>query len=113
MRYLITAALLALPMPGFASEAKEACALQGQMMGAVQSAYMERVKQAKAVEHVIAANPDWPEGVADALPALVNYVYGYKRRQLKDVDLGAQTETTCLENFEQIQKIQETLTADG
>jgi hypothetical protein len=112
MRHLLIAALL-LPSVGFAEEAEEACALQGQMMGAVQLAYLDRVKQAKATEHVLAANPDWPAGAVDALPALVNYVYSLKRRQLKDVDLGAQTKTTCLENFEQIKKIQQTLTEDG
>ena len=54
-------------------------------------------------EKLIAQNPDWPAGVSNALPAATEYVYSIKRRDLKKVDLAAQTKATCLQNYEQIQ----------
>ncbi|MEP4197657.1 MAG: hypothetical protein ABJL99_18695 [Aliishimia sp.] len=85
---------------------KEAeCQFQGELVFAVQQARLERVKKDALAETLLAANPDWPAGVADAIPALGEYVYGIKRRDLKKVDLGESTKTQCLENWEQIQEL--------
>lgn len=109
IRTAICVAALGLAVPATAVIAatqaqKEAeCAFQAELMGAVQTARLEQVRKNKVAETLIAQNPDWPSGVADALPAVTDYVYSIKRRDLKAVDLAAQTKATCLQNYDQIQ----------
>lgn len=81
------------------------CQFQGELVAAVQQARLDRIKKDNLAETLIAANPDWPAGVANAIPALGEYVYSFKRRDLKNVDLGESTKTQCLENWEQIQDL--------
>ena len=78
------------------AEKQAACAFQAELMGAVQTARLDRVRKARVADRLMADNPDWPAGVADALPAAVEYVYSIKRRDLRQVDLAAQTRATCL-----------------
>ena len=118
MRFLVLglSAAIMISAPAWAAskvdtaEKERQCQFQGDLMGAVQQARLDRVKKAKASETVLAANPDWPEGVADALPAIVEYVWGFTRRDLKKVDLAQGAKDTCLENYEEIQKLQKTVT---
>ena len=63
----------------------------------------------RVTETLMAANPSWPEGAANAIPALTEYVYGIKRRDLKQVDLGATTKQQCLDNWEQLQELKKTV----
>ncbi len=81
------------------------CGFQGDLMAAVQQARLDRVRKNTVTETLLAANPDWPAGAATAIPALTDYVYSLKRRDLKDVDLGETTKTQCLENWEQLQAL--------
>jgi len=88
------------------ADQKEAqCQLQGDLIAAVQQARLDRVKKDDLTETLLAANPDWPEGIATAIPALGEYVYGFKRRQLRDVDLGETTKAQCPESWDQIQDL--------
>jgi hypothetical protein len=109
MRQVLTAiaiSLLAVPATAATqAEKKKQCQFQADLIGAVQTARLDRVKKAKASETVLAANPEWPEGAAQAMSPVVEYVYGIKRRDLKKVDLAADTLTTCLENYDQIQAL--------
>ena len=107
----IAAVGLAAPA-GAATEAeKEAeCAFQAELRGAVQTARLDRVRKSKVAERLIAENPDWPAGVAQALPSLTNYVYSIRRSDLRQVDLAAQTKATCMQNYDQIQSLKNSVT---
>ncbi|THH35690.1 hypothetical protein E4Z66_11405 [Aliishimia ponticola] len=97
---------LAAPVWAASDAEKEAqCALQAQLMGKVQQARLDRVRKNKAVETLVSENPQWPEGISSALPAVVEYVYSLKMRDLRNTDLEADTKITCIENFEQIQAL--------
>ena len=113
MRTLALVAALGLAGPSFAATAAEkeaACAFQAELMGAVQAARLDWVRKNKVTDRLLARNPDWPAGVADALPAVTEYVYSIKRRDLKRVDLAAQTKATCLQNYDQIQSMKNAVT---
>jgi methylthioribose-1-phosphate isomerase len=100
------AALLAVVLvaPVQAAEKKEeSCKYQGQVMAAVQAARMDRVKQEKVEEVILASDPEWPEQYSKAIPQLTAHVYAIKRRDLRNADLGAILEQQCLENWDQIQ----------
>ncbi|MDE4274316.1 hypothetical protein PXK58_08320 [Phaeobacter gallaeciensis] len=104
----ILAALLA--APSYAAESKEeSCKFQGQVMAAVQQARMDRVRQEKVEQTILADNPEWPEQYSKAIPQLTAHVYSMKRRDLRKVDLGATFEEQCLENWDQIQAMKKQL----
>ncbi|MCF6431817.1 hypothetical protein [Leisingera sp. MMG026] len=108
IRIALAAALLA--APAYASETKEqSCKYQGQVMAAVQQARLDRVKQEEVEQAVLNSEPDWPETYSKAIPQLTNHVYAMKRRDLRDVDLGAAFEEQCLQNWDQIQAMQKQL----
>lgn len=85
------------------------CRLQADVIGAVQTARLERVRKDNAVDTVISANPSWPSDVETAVLPVVDYVYTIKRRDLKRVDLASDTFTQCVENWEQLQQMQKSL----
>lgn len=110
----IRAAILMMCFAAPAMSASEAekqaqCQFQADLIGAVQQARLDRVRKDDAVDTVLEAHPEWPAGVAMAMPAVVEYVYGFKRRDLRNVDLQADTLRTCLENFDQIQTLKKTI----
>ncbi|MGR3636607.1 MAG: hypothetical protein ACU0BK_11890 [Shimia sp.] len=92
--------------PVMAGEKEDACKLQGDIMGAVQQARLDKVKKDDAAETVLEANPAWPEGLAEAMPQVVDFVYSQKKRDLKKVDLGETAEAQCLDAWDRIQAIQ-------
>lgn len=113
IRFSLTAAVFVFAVtPAAASEAEKnaECQFQADLIGAVQQARMDRVRKDKLTETLLAAYPDWPEGAATAIPAIGEYVYGFKRRELRQVDLGAATKQQCLENWDQIQALKESMT---
>lgn len=105
IRFTCAFALL-LPIATFAAQSKEeACALQGNVVGAIQQARLDRVKQADVIPTIYEANPEWPSGMKEALPGMIDWVYSMKRRDLRKVDLGPVTQTQCLENWDQLQSL--------
>ena len=82
-------------------------------MAAVQQARMDRVAQDKVADTILAANPDWPAQFANTIDPLAAHVYGMKRRELRKVDLGAVLEQQCLDNWDQIQEMQQSLNSDN
>lgn len=113
IRTVLTAAVLAMTLsPALANEAQKQadCQLQADLIGAVQKARLDRVRKDDVTQTLIAANPGWPTGVEKALPALTEHVYSFKRRDLRNVDLGAVTKQQCLENWEQIQELKKSMT---
>lgn len=106
VRTAVFLAALGLAAPGLAAteaEKQAECAFQAELIGAVQAARLKWVRKSKVTDTLLEQNPDWPAGVAGALPAVTDYVYSIKRRDLKSVDLAAQTKATCLQNYDQIQ----------
>jgi len=107
----LAAFALALPAGAASAAEKEAqCALQAELMGAVQTARLERVRKNRVTDKLMEQNPDWPAGAAQALPALAEYVYSIRRSDLRQVDLAAQTRATCLQNHDQIQSLKNSVT---
>ena len=95
---------LCLAAPMASAQSKEtSCALQNEVVSAIQQARLDRVSEAKVVPTLMEANPDWPTGLADALPQMVEWVYSLRRRDLKGVNLGDAAEQQCLDNWDQIQ----------
>lgn len=92
-----------------ATEKERACAIQGQVMGAVQQARLDGVRKAKLVETVKAAHPDLSQPVLDTVPTVGEYVYSLKKRDLRKVDLGTAAKTQCIENYDQIKAMQKSL----
>ena len=105
IRIVFCAALLA-PGAAVAAQSKEeACALQGEVIGAIQQARLERVREADVIPTIFDANPGWPASMKEALPPMVSWVYAMKRRDLRGVDLGPVTVTQCLENWNALQQL--------
>ena len=88
---------------------EDSCKFQGQVMAAVQQARMDRVAQDKVADTILPANPDWPAQFANTIDPLAAHVYGMKRRELRKLDLGAVLEQQCLDNWDQIQEMQQSL----
>jgi hypothetical protein len=104
------AALIAGPGPAQTQAQKEAeCAFQAGLIGAVQSARLARWDKDEVPARLMQMNPTWPAGVADALPALTDYVYGLRMRDLRQNDLKEATRETCLTNYDQIQRMKNTV----
>ena len=91
---------------------EDSCKFQGQVMAAVQQARMDRVAQDKVAETILSANPNWPPQFSNTIDPLTAHVYGMKRRDLRKVDLGAVLEQQCLDNWDQIQEMQHSLSSD-
>ena len=104
-------ALLVVAPAAVADEAQKQaeCQFQADLIGAVQQARMDRVKQEDLAERILAANPDWPSGAQQAIPAVGAYVYAFKRRDLRKVDLAATAMQQCLDNWDQIQDLKESV----
>ncbi len=112
IRTLLASGLLALTLtPAHADEAEKqaACQLQADLVGAVQQARLDRVRKANLTDTLRAAHPDWPEGMVQAIPAIGEYVYSFRRRELRGVDLAASSKQQCLENWDQIQELKESM----
>lgn len=88
---------------------EDSCRYQGMVMAAVQNARLKRVKEDKAEAKILAAEPEWPAQYSNAIPQLVKHVYAQKRSDLRGVDLGAAFEQQCLQNWDQIQQLQQDL----
>ncbi len=91
-------------LPAAAQSKTEACGLQGEVVGAIQQARLDRVRRDAVVPTLVEANPEWQK-MSDAMPQMVEWVYSLKRRDLKKVELGKVTEAQCLENWDQIQRL--------
>ncbi|MGR3620993.1 hypothetical protein [Pseudophaeobacter sp.] len=107
------AALSLLAAPAYAADSKEdSCRYQGQVMAAVQTARLDRVKQEEVEQSILDSAPDWPEQYSKAIPQLAAHVYAMKRRDLKATEFGPLLEQQCLENWDQIQEMQQQLTSN-
>ena len=90
--------------PSFAQSKDETCALQGDVVGAIQQARLDRVNRDQVVPTLVAANPEWDK-MSAAMPQMVEWIYSLKRRDLRGVELGPVAQAQCLENWDQIQAL--------
>ena len=89
----VAAVLLMTSGPSFAASKKATdCGHQAAVVGAVQKARIERVKERKVAEHVAT----WPESYNTAIPLVTPWVYEMKMRDLKKQDLAAAWNEMCL-----------------
>ena len=109
VRYFLVALMLG--NAAYAADGKEdVCKYQGAVMKAIQDARLEhRVKQADLEEYLLANEPSWPENYNVAIAQFAPIVYGARKRDLKKVDLGAQLEQQCLDNWDKIQEMQKSV----
>ncbi len=92
----VAAALLMTSGPSFAASKKATdCGHQAAVVGAVQKARIERVKERKVPEHV-AAQATWPDSYNTAIPLVTPWVYEMKMRDVKSQDLAAAWNEMCL-----------------
>ena len=98
-RFALLAALVALATPTFAADEiskEDDCAYQADVVGAIQTARMDRVRESKLAEAIAATEPTWPEQYNNAITILSGPIYQLKRRDLKAIDLSAQWKEACL-----------------
>lgn len=98
----LAAALMIQTGPAAAAEDKEMdCGYQGAIVAAIQTARMDRVKERKVPEAVLAGKAGavtWPERYNAAIPLFTGEIYKLKMRDLRKTDLGAQWKAACLAN---------------
>ena len=98
-RFALLAVLVALATPTFAADEiskEDDCAYQADVVGAIQTARMDRVRESKLAEAIAATEPTWPAQYNNAITILGGPIYKLKRRDLKGIDLSAQWKEACL-----------------
>lgn len=103
---------LTLPLPLAAQQVdKEAqCRLQGELMGTIQKARLDGVRKAQLQEAVAEARPDFSPAILATVPQLGNYVYDFRKRDLRKINLAESTRVQCLQNWDQIQQLRKSVT---
>ncbi|WP_420011854.1 hypothetical protein [Tateyamaria sp.] len=97
-RFALTCAALMLASPAFAIEnLDEKCAIQAQVVSAIQQARLDRVAERDVTDHLLASSPEWPENYNATIPLITPWVYEQKRRIIRNEDLGAAWEELCLQ----------------
>ncbi|MGC1495894.1 MAG: hypothetical protein WA790_08795 [Sulfitobacter sp.] len=92
----LAGALLIPSGPSLAASKKATdCGHQAAVVGAVQKARIDRVKERQVPEHV-AALATWPESYNTAIPLVTPWVYEMKMRDVKKQDLAAAWNELCL-----------------
>lgn len=108
-RFALILSFLATPVLAQADSKEESCGYQGAVAAAVQQARLDRVNKDDVASTIAAGNPAWPERYNKAIPQLTEFVYSQRRRDLRNVDLGTFYREQCLQNWDQIQQMQNQL----
>ncbi|MEL7166567.1 MAG: hypothetical protein AAFY52_07900 [Pseudomonadota bacterium] len=96
----LIASLMALPAAAeeAAPDAKAtSCGYQAEVVAAVQQARKDRVAEREVTDHVLAADPTWPENFNNSIPLIAAWVYEQKRRDIRRQDLSAIWNELCLQ----------------
>tara|TARA_R110002020_G_scaffold67179_9_gene176507 strand:- start:38904 stop:39206 length:303 start_codon:yes stop_codon:yes gene_type:complete len=97
IRLLTVALSVAVAAPAFAQSAKEKdCGLQADVVGAVQAARLDRVKERDVATHIADGTPTWPENYNAVVPLVTPWIYGLEMAELKENDLSAAWTELCL-----------------
>ena len=95
IRYAVVFALMAGPL--WAADSKAvSCDYQAQVVGAIQQARLDKVKERDVPKHIADSNPTWPENYSAAIPIMTPWVYQQKMRDVKKKDLAAAWKELCL-----------------
>ncbi|MEL6465561.1 MAG: hypothetical protein AAFQ58_11390 [Pseudomonadota bacterium] len=98
IRFAIATVLTLAAAPAIAQETKEeSCALQAEVVAAIQQARLDRVREREVQDHILAQDPTWPEKFNNAIPLITPWVYEQKRRVIRNEDLGAAWSELCLQ----------------
>ncbi|MBO9472573.1 hypothetical protein J7413_03395 [Shimia sp. R10_1] len=108
IRYVLAFALMG-TLAQAADNREEVCSQQGTVMSAIQEARLDRVRESKLEAHLLENNPGWPDSYKVAIQQFAPIVYAAKRKDLKNVDLGAQITQQCLDNWDKIQEMQKSV----
>lgn len=93
----LTFAIALLASPVWAADNKEtSCGYQAQIVGAIQQARLDRVKERNVPKHIADTNPTWPDNYNAAIPIMAPWVYEQKMRDVRSKDLGAAWQELCL-----------------
>ena len=95
MKYLVMAAGLLAAAPALAQEKAESCGYQGDVVAAVQKARLDRVRERKVSERILAGDNNWPEKYNAVIPLVAPWVYELSRADLKE-DLRQVWVQACL-----------------
>ncbi len=108
LRIAIATALLATPLA--AAETKEqSCGYQADVVRAIQQARLDRVKKADVENTIVSSNPNWPSNYNAAIAQLTPWIYDQKKRDLRNKDFGEFLYKECVENWDQIQAMKNSL----
>ncbi|MBY5931536.1 hypothetical protein KUV51_00885 [Tateyamaria omphalii] len=98
IRFATAAALAFVAAPAFAQETKEeSCALQSQVVAAVQQARLDRVKEREVQDHILAQSPTWPEKYNNTIPLIAPWVYEQPRKIIRNESLADAWSELCLQ----------------
>ncbi len=95
MRFVCAVALIGSASPLFAASAKD-CGYQADVVNAVQTARLAKVKEREVPKHVAASGPAWPEAYNNVVPLVTPWIYEMKMAEVKSADLGAAWKEMCL-----------------
>ena len=78
------------------AEKVESCGYQADVVAAIQTARLERVKE-REVQAYVLEKATWPENFNTAIPLLTPWVYEMKMRDLRKQDLSEAWTELCLQ----------------
>ncbi|MEO9648883.1 MAG: hypothetical protein ABJ360_22860 [Roseobacter sp.] len=97
MRMIFVAAFAFCAGPAFSQTEKEiSCGYQADVVGAVQQARLDRVKERNVEKTLLAGDPSWPENFNAAIPLVAPWVYELPIKQVRNNDLGDVWSELCL-----------------
>lgn len=98
IRFVFFAAVALFATPVLAQDSKQqSCEYQAQVVGAIQQARLDRVKERDVQDHIVAQNPEWPDQYNNAIPLITPWVYQQKRLVLRNESLSEAWSELCLQ----------------
>ena len=79
---------------------EEYCGQTASVVGAIQQARLDRVKERDVRDTILASDPAWPDNYDNAIVQLTPWVYEQKMRDVRKNDLGAVWSEVCIANWD-------------
>ncbi|MEP2640574.1 hypothetical protein [Roseobacter sp.] len=97
LRLITAVAFVVAALPAMAQSEKElSCGYQADVVSAVREARLDRVRERKVEETVLAGTPSWPEKFNNAIPLVTPWIYEMSRKEVRNTDLAAVWKDACL-----------------
>ncbi|WP_299952852.1 hypothetical protein [uncultured Roseobacter sp.] len=97
LRFVLVGAIALTAVPAVAQSEKEvSCGYQAEVVAAVRQARLDRVREAKVQETVLAGDPSWPAKFNNAIPLVTPWIYEMPRKDVRDNDLAEVWKEACL-----------------